>query len=434
MAESSRNIHINNIPGAPTPQNTPASISSFIQRASDGKPNVSTINEEETAVTGLRNNLALMSIIEGKLGNLVGDSSEKLVANLPLPVRNRVRGLRAVQAEQILLEIELEGEILALEKKWQTKYAPLYEKRANIVNGTEEPTPEQIQEGKDIEKEEQDDEDLEEEKPRLVEITEDDETNDDPEASATKESIKGIPDFWVTALKNESLLSTLIFERDEEALHYLTDIRIECLHLTGYQLTFVFAENPFFYNKQLTKTFIAPGPDSEDITSTFRVSHSEGDKIEWKSPEQNLTLTIEKRKQRNKHTKETRIIERRIPNQSFFTFFNGVKAPANSANDKVENDEEGEEEEELFVSGLETDIAIGESIKDLIATAVDWYTGIALRGENEFESEDDYEVGDYEAASDDDDEDDEDVYDEDSKSQVKAGNVGGQDSSECKQQ
>lgn len=46
-------------------------------------------------------------------------------------------------------------------------------------------------------------------------------------------------------------------EHDEEALSFLTDIKLEYLPgaSTGYSLHFHFAENPFFTNEVLTKTY-----------------------------------------------------------------------------------------------------------------------------------------------------------------------------------
>ena len=39
------------------------------------------------------------------------------------------------------------------------------------------------------------------------------------------ENLKGIPQFWLTTLRNHPQLQTVITERDEEALGYLSDVR-----------------------------------------------------------------------------------------------------------------------------------------------------------------------------------------------------------------
>lgn len=422
MAEPIRNARINNLAEAPTPQNTPATQSSFIQRASDGKPNVSTISEEEN---GLNQKMALLSMIEGKLGNLVsGDftpTPKALVAQLPKSVRNRVHGLKAIQAEHAILEQELENEILALEKKYHKLYQPLYSKRAEIVNGLAEPTPEEIEDGRAIEKEEEEEDFEQEEKPRLEEITEEDADNEDAakESDAKESDVpKGIPDFWSTALKNIPILADGITERDEEALHYLTDLRMEYLETPGFQLIFEFAENPFFTNKELVKSYhYAPGQTGFD--GEYTLEKAVGTEIDWKSPDKDLTVKIEQRKQRNKHTKATRTIEKKIPQLSFFSFF----SPPNPA-----STEDDEEEDEGVSEQLEFDYRNGEAIRDAIPRAIDWFTGIALRYEgddSEFEDEDEFEVESDEDDSETDDNDDDDE---------RAGKTAGAESGECKQQ
>lgn len=403
MAEPIRNARLNDLVEAPTPQNTPAAASSFISRASDGKPNVSTIREESDAPGGLSNNLALLSMIEGKLGNLVEHRSS-YIENLPESVRNRIRGLKAIQAEHATLEGELEAEILELEKKWHKRYQPLYEKRNKIVNGQAEPTAEEIQDGKEIEQAEQEED---EETPRLEEITEEEETKEETEP------VTGIPDFWSTALKNVPIISDGISERDEEALHFLTDVRMEYLsEEPGFKLIFEFSENPFFSNTTLTKTYIYAS--GQGFGGEFTLESAEGSSIAWKSADQNLTIKIEKRKQRNKHTKATRTIEKTVPELSFFSFFSPP-----SFTDLEDIPEEAE-----------FDYQAGEAIKDMIPRAIDWYTGIALQYESDYDAENDED--NYEAESDEEEEDDED--NEDNEDYDEKNPKGKGDAPECKQQ
>ena len=122
---------------APTPQNTPASVTNSYLRS---KPGVSTISEEESGITAqLANNPALLSMIQGKLGTLVGQQSG-YVDGLPKAVKNRVYGLKAVQQKQMKLEAEFQKELLKLDTLSAKKYEPLYEKTNKIISGTEEPT------------------------------------------------------------------------------------------------------------------------------------------------------------------------------------------------------------------------------------------------------------------------------------------------------
>lgn len=102
-------------------------------------------------------------------------------------------------------------------------------------------------------------------------------------------------------------------------------------------------------------------------------------------------------------TKQTRVVKRTVPTESFFNFFNPPK-PVNS------DDEENEEDDELE-ERLELDYHLGEDIKEkLIPRAVDWYTGEALQFEeldDEVEGED-FGDDDDDDLSDDRDEDDDD--------------------------
>lgn len=224
-------------------------------------------------------------MMQNKLSGLVGRSSG-YVESLPTPVRRRVDGLKGVQKEHSKLEAQFQEEVLELEKKFFAKFTPLYEKRAKIVNGQAEPTEEEIKTG---EAEREDDEDDEEaEKPSAEE-----------EASAA--DLKGIPEFWLSAMKNSSLAET-ITDRDEEALKDLTDIRMEYLDRPGFRLIFEFAENAFFTNKTISKTYYYQ--EENGYGGDFIYDHAEGDKIDWKEG-QDLTVKIESKKQRNKSKSQT---------------------------------------------------------------------------------------------------------------------------------
>lgn len=220
-------------------------------------------------------------MMQNKLSGLVGRSSG-YVESLPTPVRKRVDGLKGVQKEHSKLEAQFQEEVLELEKKFFAKFTPLYEKRAKIVNGQAEPTEEEIKTG-EAEREDDEDDDDEAEKPSAEE-----------EASAA--DLKGIPEFWLSAMKNSSLAET-ITDRDEEALKDLTDIRMEYLDRPGFRLIFEFADNEFFTNKTISKTYYYQ--EENGYGGDFIYDHAEGDKIEWKEGK-DLTVKVESKKQRNK--------------------------------------------------------------------------------------------------------------------------------------
>ena len=225
-------------------------------------------------------NPKLVSMIQGKLGTLVGRSSG-YVESLPAPVRRRVAGLKGVQKEHAKLEGEFQEEVLQLEKRYFAKYTPLYEKRAEIVNGISEPTENEVKAGEQ-------DEEGEDDEGSKAEIV---------EGGQATEEMAGIPEFWLSAMKNQVSLAELITDRDEPALKLLTDIRMEYLEKPGFRLIFEFAENDFFANKIITKTYFYQ--EESGYGGEFIYDHAEGDNIDWKVG-RNLTVRVEQKKQRNK--------------------------------------------------------------------------------------------------------------------------------------
>lgn len=219
-------------------------------------------------------------MIQGKLGSLVGRSSG-YIESLPAPVRRRVAGLKGVQKEHSKLEAEFQEEVLQLEKKYFAKFTPLYEKRAKIVNGAAEPTDAEVKDGED-------DEEKDVTKP---------ETENTVKQEESSETVSGIPEFWLSAMKNQVSLAEMITDRDEAALKHLTDVRMEYLDKPGFRLIFEFGENEFFTNKIITKTYFYQ--NDSGYGGDFIYDHAEGHEIDWK-PGKDLTVRIESKKQRNK--------------------------------------------------------------------------------------------------------------------------------------
>ncbi|KAI5461057.1 nucleosome assembly protein [Mariannaea sp. PMI_226] len=391
---------------APTPQNTPlnnAPISSHAQQ-----PGVSSIKEEdlERAASVFTQNPKLIQMIQGRLGSLVGQSSG-YIESLPAPVRRRVAGLKGIQQEHSKLEAEFQEEVLQLEKKYFAKFSPLYEKRAKIVNGASEPTDEEVKAGEQ-------DEEEEEESAEGASAAKTDIKTDIPE------TVAGIPEFWLSAMKNQISLAEMVTDRDEAALKHITDIRMEYLDKPGFRLIFEFAENEFFKNKTITKTYFYQ--NESGYGGDFIYDHAEGDKIDW-LPGKDLTVCVESKKQRNKNTKQTRIVKKTVPTESFFNFFSPPKAPADDDDDDAESDIE---------ERLELDYQLGEDIKEkLIPRAIDWFTGEALA----FEELSEDELDDGFDDEDDDDEDDlsEDHDEEEESDDDDESGKPKQEAAECKQ-
>ncbi len=235
---------------------------------------------DRAAASIFASNPALVSLMQNKLSTLVGRSSG-YIESLPPVVRRRVTGLKGIQKDHAKLEAEFQEEVLQLEKKYFAKFTPLYEKRAAIVNGETEPTEEEIAAGKS----EEEDEEAEPEA--------------NNEEKTTAEDAKGIPEFWLSAMKNQISLAELITDRDEEALRALTDIRMEYLDRPGFRLIFEFAPNDFFTNKTISKTYFYR--EESGYGGDFIYDHAEGDKVDWKAGK-DLTVRVESKKQRNKST------------------------------------------------------------------------------------------------------------------------------------
>ena len=405
------------IDNAPTPHNTPASVlnNSYLK---NGNPVTSqtipqTIDEEDSTTQQqvanalLSQKPLLLASIQDKLDDLIGTDSG-YVESLPKDVKNRVYSLSSLQTELFNLEKNFQIEMFELEEKYNKLYRPLMDRRYGITKGEIQPTEEEIAKGRELVGEEDEDEEEEEEE---------------------EEHIEGIPSFWLTALENLPIVSETITDRDAEVLEYLTDISMEYISegQPGFQLIFKFdsLKNPFFKKEQIIKKYYY---QSElGYSGDFVYDHAEGETIDWISHEQNVTVNVEQKKQRNKNTKQVRTVERMTPCESFFNFFDPPVAPTEDEN-KAEEDEEEEDIDEELESRLALDYSIGEQLKDkLIPRAIDWFTGAAL--EFEFvDDQDEFEEGeeDYDEEQDGDDDDEEQDDQDDFAGQEQA--------PECKQQ
>uniref|UniRef100_A0A2N9HJT3 Nucleosome assembly protein n=1 Tax=Fagus sylvatica TaxID=28930 RepID=A0A2N9HJT3_FAGSY len=269
------------------------------------------------------------------------------------------------------LEAKFFEERAALEAKYQKLYEPLYTKRYDIVNGVVE-----------------------------VEGVTTEADVDQEEDKATGE--KGVPDFWLTAMKTNEVLAEEITERDEEALKHLKDIkwcRID--DPKGFKLEFFFDTNSYFKNSVLTKTYHMIDDDEPILEKAI------GTEIEW-YPGKSLTQKILKKKPR-KGTKNAKPITKTEDCPSFFNFFNPPQVPE-------EDDDLDEDTAEELQNQMEQDYDIGSTIRDkIIPHAVSWFTGDAVQGD-EFEDmgdDEDDEDGEDEDEDDEDEEEEEDDEDED---------------------
>ncbi|XP_075509692.1 nucleosome assembly protein 1;2-like isoform X1 [Primulina tabacum] len=300
------------------------------------------------------------------LKDLAGKHSDVL-ENLSPSVRKRVDVLREIQTRHNELEAKYFEERAALESKYQKLYQPLYVERYEIVNGVVEVG------GGTIDTE--------------------------PAKYADKAGEeKGVPDFWLTAMKNNEVLAEEISERDEGALKFLQDIKWSRVdNPKGFKLEFFFDTNPFFKNSVLTKTYHMIDEDEPILEKAI------GAEIEW-YPGKCLTQKILKKKPK-KGSKNAKPITKTEQCESFFNFFSPPQVPE-------EDEDIDEDAAEELQNLMEQDYDIGSTIRDkIIPHAVSWFTGEAAQDEydNLDEEDDDLDEEDDE----DEDEDEEDEEDED---------------------
>ncbi|XP_058723260.1 nucleosome assembly protein 1;3-like [Vicia villosa] len=317
----------------------------------------SALNEEDRA--------DLVNALKSKIQSLAGQHSDVLESLSPV-VRKRVEVLREIQSEHDELEAKFLEERAALEAKYQVLYQPLYTKRYDIVNGATEVDG------------------------VAVETTDGEEDKE-----------KGVPSFWLNAMKNNDVLGEEITERDEGALKFLKDIkwtRIE--EPKGFKLEFFFDSNPYFSNSVLTKIYHMVDEDEPILEKAI------GTEIQW-LPGKCLTQKILKKKPK-KGAKNAKPITKTETCESFFNFFNPPEVP--------EDDEDIDEDmAEELQNQMEQDYDIGSTIRDkIIPHAVSWFTGEAAQGEEfgDLDDEDEDEDDDGEEDDEDEDEDEDDDDDE----------------------
>ncbi|EDW01905.1 nucleosome assembly protein 1-like 1 [Drosophila grimshawi] len=310
---------------------------------------------------------------------------QELVKSLPLPVQNRITVLKNLQLEHLKIEAEFFEEVYKLEKKYQLKYQPMFDKRKEIVVGTIDPT---------------------EEKPKWKEPEQ--QPNDGEEGredlneslkniKSMPQDAKGIPDFWLTVFRNTAILSEMVQTHDEPAIRKLTDIVIKYDNEHSYTLEFHFDKNDYFTNTVLTKQYLLKSTVDPDDPFAFEgpeIFKCKGCTIDWHK-KMNLTVKTIRKKQKHKERGAVRTIVKQVPTDSFFNFFN----PPDAQNGKDEIDDESQQI-------LATDFEIGHFLRArIIPKAVLYYTGDIVddeddEDEEEFENEeDDYDDDENEGQS-----------------------------------
>lgn len=299
------------------------------------------------------------------------------VESLPVKVKYRVLALKKLQTRVANLESKFLREFHGIERKFAEMYQPLLEKRRQIINAIYEPTEEECEYKSDYE--DYDDEEMydeeemcgneeglvreymdeddgyeedyydyavkgeEEEDDGDDDDDDDDDEDDDIKATGEdnkEEDPKGIPDFWLTVLKNVDTVTPLIKKYDEPILKLLTDIKVKLSdpgEPLSFTLEFHFKPNEYFKNALLTKTYVLKSRLAYYDPHPYRgtaIEYCTGCEIDWNEGK-NVTLKTIKKKQKHRIWGTIRTVTEHFPKDSFFNFFTpyGISSNGKDGND-----------------------------------------------------------------------------------------------------
>lgn len=144
------------------------------------------------------------------------------------------------------------------------------------------------------------------------------------------EDPKGIPEYWLTVLKNVDKLGPMIQKYDEPILKFLSDVSLKFSkpgQPVSYTFEFYFLPNPYFRNEVLTKTYrIESKPDHDDPFSFggWEIQNCKGCKIDWR---RGKDVTVTTTQSHTAAAGEIEIQPRVVPNMLFFNFFSPLEIP-----------------------------------------------------------------------------------------------------------
>ncbi|EPY20230.1 nucleosome assembly protein 1-like 1 [Strigomonas culicis] len=311
----------------------------------------------------------------------------EVMRDMPLHERRSVYALKGLVEDFKVQRRALMAQLQAAERQYKAKEAALLERRRQIVSGALEVTAEDVSAARaDLQRREAEDAakkgapaaaEAAPKKKGVTVLSEEEKAQKKRLEAAAANPAGGIPGFWLQALRHGSATDGIITERDEKALLHLQDIQVVMLEggegepqSGSFRIDFHFGANEFFKNKVLTKTYHMVFDENDESEHVAKI---DGCTIDWTSSKNNLTVTVKQKKQRNKNTKQIRVIEKEEPTDSFFNFF---KAPKLSLDDDDSDEEDEEEDEGLMEQEFEMDIEIAQHItEDLVPHAAYFFSG-----------------------------------------------------------
>jgi len=273
---------------------------------------------------------------------------------LPPIMIGRVNALKNLQLCALKDETEYYREVHQIDAKYQAQFDEIYHQRTKVISGDHEPAGKEL-EWTDVVKAD----DVEGDLAKKVEgLT----LHPDFPADA-----KGLPKFWLHVLKNanEECLSGLIEPHDEPVLEYLNDLSVHWHpNKTGFTLNFIFAKNPYFPNKVLTKEyFLRDGPDPENplLYDGPEIIGCKGCFIDWKDGMDVTATNVSIGWKGGDGVEGAESGSKLEDPDSFFNFFSPLSG------DCLEEDD---------LKALSTDYDIGFAVKEkIIPRAVLYFTG-----------------------------------------------------------
>ena len=328
------------------------------------------------AVTeGLLSDPKFLASLQTKMASMVGRSSGYL-ESLPDPVQARIRALRKYQLEYNQLEAEFMRKICLLENEYRDRFDDVLQRRSAVVLGLMEPSDEEKAFG--LDEKEDADAIASEGKAGSME-TESGEISQGvkemslgekgAEAQKESEELRGVPNFWLTALQNVPMLENIIYNHDIPILSTLQDIKMVYPNKDGldFNIDFYFSDNEYFADKVLSKEYKVSCEVDPDDPFSFtgpEIVNCKGCDIHWNKGK-NVTRRHIRRRTKDKKVTSPKYVTKVEPQESFFLFFSPpvVKEFLEDMSDDSRNE-------------LETDFTMGEVIKEkVIPRAVLYFTG-----------------------------------------------------------
>lgn len=284
---------------------------------------------------------------EMKIYNTANNVEEKL--------RPKFKALAYISDQLADVSKRHDDEMLLLQNECDVKDKPLYELRKLIIQGL------------DFDASTLNPDDFDH---RLEQIKDEDYEKIKIEESKNVQNLdgqKGIPDFWLIAMKNNRILSKDINKDDQKLLKHLVDIEYQKVDgSSDFLLKFYFTPNDYIHNTVITKTY-----HMDDSDTCRKVDCTQ---VRWRDK---MNLLENEPAKKNKGKKKKKAVEKV---DSFFEFFTSKEGIVGDPNEEDLNEED---EERLDI--IEDDYMFAQEFRDeLIPLGLEYYLNIV---EEDFEGE-----------------------------------------------